>query len=111
MAVTGTMSVTTALTAVVVRRQWKWSRLHTAVIVAPLLAVDLTFYSANMLKLLTGGWVPLAIAGGVIMVIATWIRGSDIVLQKASKDRIPLDDFLRRSPGDRGRWCPASPSI
>jgi KUP system potassium uptake protein len=94
LAVTGTMSVTTALTAVVVRRQWKWSRLHTAVIVAPLLAVDLTFYSANMLKLLTGGWVPLAIAGGVIMVIATWIRGSDIVLQKASKDRIPLDDFL-----------------
>jgi KUP system potassium uptake protein len=94
LAVTGTMSVTTALTAVVVRRQWKWSRLHTAVIVAPLLAVDLTFYSANMLKLLTGGWVPLAIAGGVIIVIATWIRGSDIVVQKASKDRIPLDDFL-----------------
>ena len=94
LAVTGTMSVTTALTAVVVRRQWKWSRLRTALIVAPLLTVDLTFYSANMLKLLTGGWVPLAIAIGVIIVIATWIRGSDIVVQKASKDRIPLDDFL-----------------
>ena len=94
LAVTGTMSVTTALTAVVVRRQWKWSRLRTAMIVVPLLAVDLSFYSANMLKLLTGGWVPLAIAVGVIIVIATWIRGSDIVLLKASKDRIPLDDFL-----------------
>jgi KUP system potassium uptake protein len=94
LAVTGTMSVTTALTAVVVRRQWKWSRLRTAMIVIPLLAVDLSFYGANMLKLITGGWVPLAIALGVIIVIATWIHGSDIVVLKARKDRIPLDDFL-----------------
>jgi KUP system potassium uptake protein len=94
LAVTGTMSVTTALTAVVVRRLWKWRLWQTALVVVPLLSVDLAFYSANMLKLLTGGWVPLAIAGGVILVIATWIRGSDIVSLKARKDRIPLDDFL-----------------
>ncbi len=94
LAVTGTMSVTTALTAIVVRRLWKWNLWRTALVVAPLLTVDLAFYSANMLKLVTGGWVPLVIAFGVILVIATWIHGSEIVAQKARKDRIPLDDFL-----------------
>ncbi len=94
LAVTGTMSVTTALTAIVVRRLWRWPLWRTALVVLPLLAVDLSFYGANMLKLLTGGWVPLAIASGVIMVIATWIRGSDIISAKARKDRIPLADFL-----------------
>ena len=94
LAVTGTMSVTTALTAIVVRKLWKRSLFQTALVVVPLLTADLSLFSANMLKLLTGGWVPLTIALGVIFVIATWIRGSDIVLLKARKDRIPLDDFL-----------------
>jgi KUP system potassium uptake protein len=94
LAVTGTMSVTTALTAIVVRKLWKRSLFQTALVVVPLLTADLSLFSANMLKLLTGGWVPLTIALGVIFVIATWIRGSDIVVLKARKERIPLDDFL-----------------
>ena len=94
LAVTGTMSVTTALTAIVVRKLWKWSLPRTVLVVAPLLAVDLTFYSANMLKLLTGGWVPLALGGAVGLVIMTWMRGSAIVNAKVRRDRIPLDDFL-----------------
>jgi len=94
LAVTGTMSTTTALTAVVVRRLWKWSLLRTALVVVPLLTVDLTFYSANMLKLLTGGWVPLAIGAAVALVIMTWLRGSAIVSAKSQRDRLPLTDFL-----------------
>ncbi len=94
LAVTGTMSVTTALTAVVVRKLWKWSLLRTALVVAPLLTADLAFYSANMLKLLTGGWVPLAIGAAVALVIMTWLRGSAIVSAKSQRDRLPMTDFL-----------------
>ncbi len=94
LAVTGTMSVTTALTAIVVRKLWKWSLFKTVLVVAPLLTVDLTFYGANMLKLFTGGWVPLALAGAVAMVIVTWMRGSRIVAAKSRRDRIPMADFL-----------------
>ena len=94
LAVTGTMSVTTALTAVVVRKLWKWSLLKTALVVVPLLTVDMAFFSANMLKLLTGGWVPLALGGAVGLVIMTWLRGSGIINAKVRKDRIPLADFL-----------------
>ncbi|MGH7025315.1 MAG: potassium transporter Kup [Caulobacteraceae bacterium] len=93
-AVTGTMTVTTALAAIVVRRLWRWPLWRTALVIAPLITVDLTFFSANSLKLLTGGWVPLAIASAVILVMAAWLRGSGIVAAKARRERIPLGDFL-----------------
>jgi KUP system potassium uptake protein len=95
LAVTGTMSVTTALAAVVARRLWKWSLPRTALVVAPLLTVDLSLLAANSLKLLSGGYVPLAIGGAMALVIATWIRGSAIIGEKARRERIPLADFLR----------------
>ena len=94
LAVTGTMSVTTALAAIVVRKLWKWSLARTALLVVPLLAVDIAFFSANSLKLLSGGWVPLAIGGAVVLVITTWMRGARILAAKSRHDRIPLDDFL-----------------
>ena len=94
LSVTGTMTVTTTLAAIVTRRLWKWPLWRTALVVAPLFMVDLAFFSANSLKLLSGGWVPLAIAGFVVLVMAAWLRGSDIVATKARRERIPLDDFL-----------------
>ncbi|HEY2482555.1 MAG TPA: KUP/HAK/KT family potassium transporter [Caulobacteraceae bacterium] len=94
LAVTGTMSVTTMLAAIVVRRKWRWSRARTALLVAPLLTVDLAFFSANSLKLLSGGWVPIVIALAAVLIMWSWLRGSDTVAAKARRDRIPLDDFL-----------------
>jgi KUP system potassium uptake protein len=94
LAVTGTMSVTTLLAAVVVRRQWKWSLWRTALVVTPLVLVDVAFFGANSLKLLSGGWVPLAIGASMIIVIGTWMRGSGIIAAKSRRDRIPLQDFL-----------------
>jgi len=94
LSVTGTMTVTTALAAIVTRRLWKWPLWRTILVVAPLFIVDLAFFSANSLKLLSGGWVPLVIAGLVVLVMASWLRGSGIVATKARRDRIPLDDFL-----------------
>jgi KUP system potassium uptake protein len=94
LAVTGTMSVTTMLAAIVVRRKWKWSRARTALLITPLLVVDLAFFSANSLKLLSGGWVPIAIALAAVLIMWSWVRGSDIIATKARRDRIPLDDFL-----------------
>ena len=93
-AVTGTMSVTTTLAGIVARRLWKWSLPRTLLLITPLLAVDLALFSANSLKLLSGGWVPLFIGGSVLLVITTWMRGSRIVGEKARRDRIPLSDFL-----------------
>ena len=94
LAVTGTMAVTTALAAIVIRRMWKWPVWATALTIAPLLAVDLAFLSANSLKLLSGGWVPLAMGAAVAQVIATWMRGRAILSDKERRDRLPMADFL-----------------
>jgi KUP system potassium uptake protein len=94
LAVTGTMLVDTVLATIVVRRLWKWPLWRTALLIGPLLAVDLSLFSANSLKLLSGGWVPLAIASAAVLVMSSWLRGSGIVARKARRDRIPLDDFL-----------------
>ena len=93
-AVTGTMSVTTALASIVALRLWKWSLARTVLLIAPLFAVDVVLFGANSLKLISGGWVPLLIAGGVLVLITTWMRGSRIVGEKSRRDRIPLSDFL-----------------
>ena len=110
LAVTGTMAVTTALASVVVRRLWGWSLWRTALLITPLLAVDLAFLSANSLKLLSGGWVPLAMGAAAVLVMVSWLRGSDIIAAKARRDRIPLTDFLT-SLGRRPRHQVAGTAV
>ena len=104
LAVTGTMAVDTALAAVVVRQHWKWPIWRSVLIVAPLLLVDLTFFAANSLKLISGAWVSVAMGASVAVVIATWVRGRAILAEKERRDRIPLMGFiasLERRPRQR----------
>jgi KUP system potassium uptake protein len=94
LAVTGTMAVTTALAAIVVRRLWKWPLWRTALLITPLMIVDLAFFGANSLKLLSGGWAPIVIALSAVLVMVSWLRGTGIIAAKSRRDRIPLADFL-----------------
>ena len=61
----------------------------------PFLVIDLTFLSANMLKVVQGGWVPLALGGVVMLVMYTWRRGSRILFAKTRRLETPLDDLVR----------------
>ncbi len=74
-AVTGTMVVTTCLAFIIAWRHWNWEPVWAAVTIAPFLALDLFFFGANILRVTEGGWVPLAVAGGVGLVILTWLKG------------------------------------
>jgi KUP system potassium uptake protein len=93
--VTGTMVVSTCLAFIVVRHYWKWSLPLALALIAPLLAIDSTFFTANLLKVLTGGWVPLAIGGGLIALMATWVQGTRLLRAKVIKEGLPLSDFLK----------------
>jgi KUP system potassium uptake protein len=101
--VTGTMVVTTCLAFIVVRRCWGWKLPLALALLVPLVALDLTFFSANLLKVLTGGWVPLTLGGGLIVLMATWVRGTRLLRAKLIKEGLPLADFLKiiaqRPPG------------
>jgi KUP system potassium uptake protein len=94
-AVTGTMVVTCMMAFIVVWRMWHWSLLAAAALIAPFLLIDLTFLSANMLKVVQGGWVPLALGGLVMLVMYTWRRGSKILFEKTRRLETPLDDLVR----------------
>ncbi|MDG2304819.1 MAG: potassium transporter Kup [Candidatus Binatia bacterium] len=93
-AVTGTMSVTSILFFVAARRRWGWSWLAAAVPVALFLLFDLSFLGANLVKIDSGGWVPIAIAIGVFVILTTWKRGRQLLLTRQSEWAEPVDEFL-----------------
>ncbi len=94
-AVTGTMVVTCMMAFIVIWQMWRWSPLAAAALMAPFLLIDLTFLSANMLKVVQGGWVPLALGGLVMLVMYTWRRGTKILYDKTRRLETPLDDLVR----------------
>ena len=70
-----TMVVTAMMAFVVIWRAWGWPLFLAAALIAPFLFIDLTFLSANLLKIVEGGWMPLALGGVVMAVMYTWRRG------------------------------------
>jgi KUP system potassium uptake protein len=93
-AVTGTMVVTAMMAFVVIWKVWRWSMVAAAAVIAPLLALDLTFLSANLLKVFEGGWMPLALGGIVMILMYTWRRGSKLLFEKSRKLEFPLADLV-----------------
>jgi KUP system potassium uptake protein len=92
--VTGTMVVTAMMGFVVIWKVWKWSPFAAAALIAPFLFLDLTFLAANLLKVLEGGWVPLALGGWVMLLMYTWRRGSRLLFEKSRKLEFPLVDLV-----------------
>jgi len=90
-AVTGTMVVTAMMAFVVMWRVWRWPMLGAAALITPFLFIDLTFLSANLLKVVEGGWVPLALGGVVMTLMYTWRRGTRLLLQKTRRSETPLE--------------------
>jgi KUP system potassium uptake protein len=93
-AVTGTMVVTACMAFVVIWKVWKWSPLFAGALIAPFLVIDLTFLAANLLKIVDGGWVPLAFAAVVSLVMYTWHHGSRLLFEKTRKMETSLDALV-----------------
>ncbi|MGC8477556.1 MAG: potassium transporter Kup [Acetobacteraceae bacterium] len=100
-AVTGTFLSTTFLAAIVFRRQFHWSRPLTIVVFGLFFLVDLVFFSANTVKVVEGGWVPLAMGIGLMLLMTSWKRGRDLLLARWVADSLPLAPFLARLPQSR----------
>jgi KUP system potassium uptake protein len=108
-AVTGTLAIDTILFFFVVRVLWHRSLPVVIGGAAAFLLVDLTFLSANLTKVLHGGWFPLSIAAVVFTVLTTWQKGREIVTANRTREEGPLKEFvehvheldppLYRSPG------------
>ncbi|MDB5470896.1 MAG: potassium transporter [Caulobacter sp.] len=93
-AVTGSMFVDTLLAFVIIRFLWKWTWPATLGVLVPLLALDLTFISSNLLKIPQGAWMPLVFGGVLVIIMWTWTRGGQILTEKTRRDSVPLVDLI-----------------
>jgi KUP system potassium uptake protein len=93
-AVTGAMFVDTLIAWVVVRHLWKWKVWQSLLLVIPFALIDLVFISSNLLKIPQGAWLPLALGGALVLMMATWVRGSGILFAKTRRDSVPLNDLI-----------------
>jgi KUP system potassium uptake protein len=103
-AVTGTMVVTALMAFVVIWKAWRWSALAAAALIAPFVFIDLTFLAANLLKIVEGGWMPLALGALVMVLMYSWRRGSRVLVQKTRKLEMPLASLvasLEKKPPQR----------
>ena len=103
-AVTGTMSITTLLFAAVARTRWNWPLWQVVTFATFFFIVDFAFLSANVIKIAAGGWVPLALAAVLLLLMTTWKRGRLALQQLRQRAGLPLDlmlDELGRRPAPR----------
>jgi len=94
LAVTGTMIVTTCMAFIVMRRLWNWSLPMALCFLVPFLTLDVVFLTANALRFFSGGWLPVLIGAVLFLVMATWVRGSQILTAKTRRDSVPLVDLM-----------------
>lgn len=92
-AVTGTMVVTTCLAFVVVHKLWKWSLAKSLLVIAPFLIIDLIFFGANILRVVDGGWVPLAVGALICLIIWIWVRGKRLIDTKENERSMTLAEL------------------
>ncbi len=95
-AVSLTMLLTTALLFVMTREIWKWPLAASLGVAGTFFCIDAAFFSANLLKIKEGGWVPLVLAVGTYMVMLSWRRGSVALTKRMFALTVPVREFVER---------------
>lgn len=93
-AVSTTMVLTTALLYHVMRDRWKWPLYQAVAVTGVLLTVDLAFFSANLLKVLEGGWIPLTFGALVFIIMTTWHFGVEAVHRRNAARSQQMEKFF-----------------
>ena len=98
-AVSLTMLLTSVLLFIAMREIWGWSPVKAGAVAMVFLVVDFSFFTANVTKVLEGGYVPLLVAAAVYGVMWIWHRGTSAVRARAVADQVPLTKFVETLGG------------
>jgi len=93
-AVTSTMMVTTMLFFVVARRRWNWPLVWAAPLAALFFLVDVSFFAANISKILHGAWFPLVIGAVFFTIMLTWAKGRRLLAEQLRRIMPPIHQFI-----------------
>ena len=106
MAVTGTITITTAAVPLLARTRWRTPLWLVMIGGGTLLLIDLLFVAANLTKVVHGAWLPLLIGIIAFTVMTTWHRGREIVTRAREEAEGPLRRVHRRASATATRrWC------
>jgi KUP system potassium uptake protein len=93
-AVSLTMLLTSMLMFLAMREVWGWSLWLSVLVAGLFVIVDLSFVTANMMKVIEGGWVPLVVGAILFFLISTWHRGRLALGAQLERDTLPLAAFI-----------------
>lgn len=93
-AVTGTMLITSLLVSSVVLMRWRWRWYLAVPLLAIFLTMDLLFFAANLPKIFQGGALPAIVAVALFILMTTWKRGRELMLERLDGHALPLDQFI-----------------
>lgn len=108
LAVTGTLLLESLLFLSLAHMVWKVAPWKIVVYIAVVMGVELSFFGANLAKIVSGGWLPLLIATAVLLVMTTWRKGSVLVNRYRREVEGPLDEFVEAL---RGSDLPRVPGV
>jgi KUP system potassium uptake protein len=100
-AVVTTMLTTTFLVAAVAYCRWGWPMPVVIAVMGIFLIVDIAFFSANLLKVFDGGWVPILVGAAIFLAMRTWQQGRSAILGKQAAENAPLVAFWKRMNCDK----------
>lgn len=93
-AVSGTMIITTALTAFItftVAGRMRWPLLAA---LALFLVLEAAFFGSNLTKIASGGWFPMVLGVAIFTALTTWKKGSGLVAAQRQRIDVPMDGFV-----------------
>jgi KUP system potassium uptake protein len=102
LAVTMTMAITTLLFMYLSQHKWGWSRAKAILVSGPLLAIDLAFLIAQIVKIPHGGWFALAVGVAQFLLMTTWRKGRAIVAASLRRGKTPVTEFVESLP--EAKW-------
>ncbi len=94
LAVTGTLLLTTTLFLILAGSSWhcpRWALVLFGIVFG---GVELTFFAANLTKVVHGGWLPLLIAIVIVTVMMTWQRGRGLITDRRTEAEGPMLKFV-----------------
>jgi len=94
-AVTGAMLIDGVLIAVVLSTLWKWPLWKSVPLLAIFFAIDLLYFSANLMKVPDGGWFPLLIGAIAFTLLTTWARGRKLMIDRMAEASLPIEVFIK----------------
>jgi KUP system potassium uptake protein len=102
-AVTGAMLIDGVLISVVLSTLWKWPLWKSVPLLAIFFAIDLLYFSANLMKVPDGGWFPLLIGGIAFTLLTTWNKGRRLMRDRMTEAALPLNVFAKSAHGSAAR--------